>query len=225
MLGWFTRCLPGISLLFFIGILLCAFTDLDEWLPLLSFNHFERTTFDYEPGNAPPSAPVRLKYSQQFFVWYSIAVHLDTILFSTRLGIALVRVRNGITKTLLRRQEQPRKSIDQFQSSPISLSRSATPVSQVSQLDSEHGSEDSASTLVGSLSADEVIHAIILPNYAEDMETLTTTLNVLASHARAPTQYEVSVPSGRVVLGTCKSIRSLSTGLSGNGTEGARIVI
>lgn len=38
----------------------------------------------------------------------------------------------------------------------------------------------------------EVVHAIILPNYCEGMDTLETTLKVLASHPRAATQYEVS---------------------------------
>lgn len=38
----------------------------------------------------------------------------------------------------------------------------------------------------------EVIHAVILPNYGEDLHTLKTTLNVLASHPRARSQYEVS---------------------------------
>lgn len=38
---------------------------------------------------------------------------------------------------------------------------------------------------------EEVIHAIILPNYGEDLHTLTTTLSVLASHPRARSQYEV----------------------------------
>lgn len=38
----------------------------------------------------------------------------------------------------------------------------------------------------------EVVHAIILPNYEENFDTLWTTLHVLASHPRAASQYEVS---------------------------------
>ncbi|KAI3105138.1 CAZyme family GT2 [Penicillium roqueforti] len=37
----------------------------------------------------------------------------------------------------------------------------------------------------------EVVHAIILPNYEENFDTLWTTLHVLASHPRAASQYEI----------------------------------
>ncbi|KAJ5349413.1 hypothetical protein N7541_007140 [Penicillium brevicompactum] len=37
----------------------------------------------------------------------------------------------------------------------------------------------------------ELIHAIVLPNYCEDLHTLETTLKVLASHPRARSQYEI----------------------------------
>ena len=38
---------------------------------------------------------------------------------------------------------------------------------------------------------DHIVHVIILPNYKEDMGTLEDTLDVLASHSRALTQYKV----------------------------------
>lgn len=36
-----------------------------------------------------------------------------------------------------------------------------------------------------------VVHAILLPNYKEDIDTLRETLEVLASHAQARTSYDV----------------------------------
>jgi len=38
-----------------------------------------------------------------------------------------------------------------------------------------------------------VIHAILIPNYKEDMETLSDTLRVLAAHPRAHTLYDVGL--------------------------------
>ncbi|TPX38579.1 hypothetical protein SeMB42_g06650 [Synchytrium endobioticum] len=38
---------------------------------------------------------------------------------------------------------------------------------------------------------DTIVHIIILPNYKEEMETLCETLDVLASHTRALTQYKI----------------------------------
>lgn len=37
-----------------------------------------------------------------------------------------------------------------------------------------------------------ILHAIILPNYKEDMDTLRETLDILASHSQASSSYEVS---------------------------------
>ncbi|KAJ3201407.1 hypothetical protein HDU67_001363, partial [Dinochytrium kinnereticum] len=38
---------------------------------------------------------------------------------------------------------------------------------------------------------EQVMHVIIVPNYKEDMDTLCETLDILASHSRAPTNYKV----------------------------------
>ena len=38
---------------------------------------------------------------------------------------------------------------------------------------------------------EHVLHVIIIPNYKEDMGTLSETLAILASHSRAKTQYRI----------------------------------
>jgi hypothetical protein len=65
-------------------------------------------------------------------------------------------------------------------------------------VDSESEDDSSTRSLVLTLPAslsieDEIVHAIILPNYKEDIETLKQTLAVLASHDQASCQYEVSL--------------------------------
>lgn len=186
MFRWFSRCLPGLSLICFSFLLIFAFTDVNEWLPWLSCSFIERRAYHrYEPGNAPRSAPVRLKLSQQIYIYYTIFVHVDTVLFSSRLCLALLRVRSELKKTLMRRNDLPTPS------APSRIPDRSATSTPVSQYDSDY-SDETISTLVEPVSSDEVVHAIILPNYAEDMETLTATLSVLASHDRAATQYEVS---------------------------------
>ena len=51
----------------------------------------------------------------------------------------------------------------------------------------------SGSDLGHDLPFDSISHIIILPNYKENLETLCETLDVLASHSRALTQYKVSI--------------------------------
>lgn len=41
---------------------------------------------------------------------------------------------------------------------------------------------------------DKVVHAIIIPNYKEDVDGLRETLGVLASHPQARVSYDVSSP-------------------------------
>jgi hypothetical protein len=75
-----------------------------------------------------------------------------------------------------------------------------------SHTDSGYTSDDSltsASDVVITLpdqpsSEDSAWHAIILPNYMEELDTLRETLSVLASHARASQQYEVCCSNEKI---------------------------
>ncbi|KAF7591868.1 hypothetical protein BBP40_000910 [Aspergillus hancockii] len=64
---------------------------------------------------------------------------------------------------------------------------------------------------VDELDEPEVIHAIILPNYNEEIHTLRTTLNVLASHPRACTQYEVYIAMEQKEDGAVEKAAQLSS--------------
>jgi len=58
--------------------------------------------------------------------------------------------------------------------------------------DSLTSASDVAITLPDQPTAeDNVLHAIIVPNYMEDTDTLKETLSVLATHSKAQQQYEV----------------------------------
>lgn len=73
---------------------------------------------------------------------------------------------------------------------------------------------DEPEYLLGSdITAESVVHAIIVPNYKEEMDTLRETLEVLASHPQAREVYDVndSTPSSHIYLVTrltytCRSI-------------------
>lgn len=41
---------------------------------------------------------------------------------------------------------------------------------------------------------DKIIHAILIPNYKEELDGLRETLDVLASHPQARSSYDVSIP-------------------------------
>ena len=50
--------------------------------------------------------------------------------------------------------------------------------------------------------AESAIHAIILPSYKEDMDTMKETISVLASHVLAKSSYDVSLVSVHFMLTT-----------------------
>lgn len=112
---------------------------------------------------------------RRVFVVYSVVVHLNMFVFTIRLAYSLF----GIIKETQRVFTVPGPS--------QSLQAKECPL-----VDTATGRGPSPFDLEDSVTgAEEVVHVIILPNYMEDIDTLRTTLSVLASHPRALSQYEV----------------------------------
>lgn len=61
------------------------------------------------------------------------------------------------------------------------------------------------------LSFSAIEHLIILPNYKEDMETLYETLDVLASHSMALTQYKICLAMEQSEMGSEEKAKTLMT--------------
>lgn len=183
---WVTRCLPGLSIIALAVLLLCAFTDVLEsslWTGL------------YPPATGNPGEDglwSGLSIAQSVFVVYALLVHCHMFGFTLRLGWSIFRA-TGQSKLALERRlwstpppsrqsESSEFSEGQPPESPISVSSSDSLIAKPGQPD----------VAVYEAPEEELVHAIILPNYGEDLHTLETTLKVLASHPRAKTQYEVS---------------------------------
>lgn len=122
--------------------------------------------------------------SQLALVYYTLFVHVLGLLFPIRLCYA---VRSMIKNLRIQQQApQPRKRLAKI---------------QFRTTESESGCEDSTSSdfseseielsTESEYEDDPLVHAIILPNYKEDMDTLRETLEVLASHQLASSSYEV----------------------------------
>lgn len=106
-----------------------------------------------------------LNVAQQIFLIYTVFVHTNLLAFAVRLSCSLWYTIRQTKQVLNRRPSSPFRE-------PVSPTQKI-PDPTVFEIE------------------DEVVHAIILPNYGEDLHTLRTTLNVLASHPRASSQYEV----------------------------------
>lgn len=119
-------------------------------------------------GPQDASSSSLLSVAQQIFIVYTVLVHTNLLVFAVRLSCSLWYTIRQTKEVLARR----------CPSSPFR----EVPTSPTQKLPEPE---------VFKVEDDEVVHAIILPNYGEDLHTLRTTLNVLASHPRASTQYEV----------------------------------
>lgn len=169
---WLSRCIPGFSIIALLLLLLFAFPN------VLSFPLW-RGLF---PSTGSPSTDPPLSLAQIVFLAYSVFVHLNMFGFTVRLSFSLFNAVKE-TKAVLGRRvwHTPRHSFEgRFVDHPSSSQEYPDPsIFKANDLPDDN----------------EVVHAVIVPNYAEDIDTLRTTLNVLASHPRAYSQYEVGTVS------------------------------
>ncbi|KAL3435489.1 glycosyl transferase family group 2-domain-containing protein [Aspergillus tetrazonus] len=158
---WATRCLPGFSILALLVLLLGA---------------SDAVPGPWRDPTKGKSDSPELNLAQKIFILYSILVHLNTLLFTGRLSWALSYAFAETSKVLKRRDHslsgawKQSGSLDDPFSTAMNKKSPRVSVAEV---------------------AEEVTHAIIIPNYNEDIDTLRETLNVLARHPRARSQYEI----------------------------------
>ncbi|KAL4740556.1 glycosyl transferase family group 2-domain-containing protein [Aspergillus similis] len=161
---WATRCLPGFSILALLVLLLSASDAIPEpWR---------------DPARDKLDRP-ELNLAQKIFILYSIFVHLNTVLFTGRLSWALSSAFAQTSKVLKQRDHSPSGASEQ--SGPLD-----DPFSTALDKGFRRASVAEVAELV-----EDVTHAIIIPNYNEDIGTLEETLDVLARHPRARSQYEI----------------------------------
>ncbi|KAL4904428.1 hypothetical protein BDW74DRAFT_168449 [Aspergillus multicolor] len=160
---WLYRCLPGFSIITLFVLLLLSSREAfpGTWRGLTRDKHRDP----------------ELSLAKKVFIVYTVLVHLNTLLFTGRLSWSLSYAYAQTSKLLKRRAGH-------------SPSGTLNPMSSVD--DTFLSALDTKSTQVSLTKVlGEVVHAIILPNYYEDFGTLRETLDVLARHQWARSQYEV----------------------------------
>ena len=193
--AWSARCIPGFSILVLLALTLLALTDTD--LPFQKSWH----SAIYETGHRPPikgpHAPVAdITYSQFIFASYNVLIHFLSLLFPLRLCWSLWQITGQVQ--------------DLNSQHTTNLGNQATEDTKTRTVGSVGGSLSPIDTS-GNEHRDDwpespkgnsgmVYHAIMIPIYKEDIDTLRDTLDVLASHAQARTSYDVSLPAGFAVL-------------------------
>ncbi|MCJ1378931.1 hypothetical protein MMC17_002030 [Xylographa soralifera] len=178
------RCIPGFSIILWLVI---AYLALGDRIP----GWFSSSNTNVSPKNVKNTYGDlhHLTVSQGIYIVYSVSIHLLACFgFPVRLIWSVWHMTDEIkTAKFEAAEEYAETEFSDDKSSQHSLS--------VKSL----GGTESSISRVGtpkipglSETPEPVVHAIILPSYKEDIDTLRETLSVLASHVLAKSNYDVS---------------------------------
>ncbi len=156
-----------------------------------------RYEYKYPPhdGLGPPGySPEGAGMWTVIFSWYCLLIHLFVFMFPLRACWGIWDLTSALRRTARSKSLKDFKFAHRRRGSSTSLSSSETLTSShaSSSASSEAGYIDLEFYTDGDLVPDSVVHAIVIPNYKEEMDTLRETLDVLASHPQARNCYDVS---------------------------------
>lgn len=135
-----------------------------------------------------------------FFAYYSLFIHALVILFPIRACWAVEDLTRSLKKVARNKQMKDFKFNDPRRLSSTSLSSAETLISsQSSSASSEAGDMELGYFADANAEQEKILHAILIPNYKEDIEGLRETLDVLASHPQARSTYDVSITANFLV--------------------------
>lgn len=129
-----------------------------------------------------------------FYAYYGVLIHTLVLMFPLRACWAVLDLTRSLKKVNHNKLMKDLKHNNhQRRLSSTSLSSAETLTSsQSSSSSSEAGDIELGYYGEADVDQDKVIHAILIPNYKEEIDGLRETLDVLASHPQARSQYDVS---------------------------------
>lgn len=188
---WYTRRAGGLAMI--LLTLLCYWVISKEAAA-------SRSGYDYhQDGALDAHAPNPARgegYTAHVFAYYCLFIHILTFIFPMRSCYAMFDITRSLKKVIKNKSMRDFKVAPRRRNSSTSLSSAETLTSShaCSSASSEAGDIDLEPYNDVDALDDTVIHAIIIPNYKEEVDTLRETLDVLASHPQARGCYDVSVP-------------------------------
>lgn len=161
-------------------------------------HHYKQEQFSKQESLYPPTSPTGAGVWTYVFAYYCFLIHVLVCIFPMRACWTVWSLTQSLKRAT--RSQSPldlKKPSSSRRSSYASVSSSETLISnhndEYSSTTSEDGDIDPELYTDGVTAAsDNVVHAIVIPNYKEELHTLKETLSVLASHSQAQTTYDVS---------------------------------
>ncbi|KAF4581158.1 sphingomyelinase family [Ophiocordyceps camponoti-floridani] len=206
LFAWCSRRAGGLSMLALLALCYWVITDeatrarqpaaaatasrLDRFRPSYSSAKSSSLSSSPSPGTLT-----------SLFAYYCLLIHILVFIFPLRACWSVWDITRSLRKLsrthgrsyeTLRLGLRRRGSSTSISSSETLTSDSLTSDSNgFSSTNSEASDEPDMYTDATDVSDDSVIHAIVIPNYKEELDTLKETLDVLASHPRAQFSYDI----------------------------------
>ena len=173
MLSWFFRCIPLWSTIIFLLITVRAFLDSLTFVRTSTNDDSFRT----KSTCFTPECWQTMTVAQVLYVVYTLILQIQFIVWTPQITLALYQHARKV-KAVRRRRIAKNVNALQHKSDDFGA---------------ESDSDDSIAIELPDQTSveDNILHAIVIPNYTEDLDTLRETLSVLARHPRAQQQYEV----------------------------------
>lgn len=136
-------------------------------------------------------------YWTVIFTYYALLIHFLVFAFPMRSCWAMFDITRGLKKAARSKSLKDFKLSHRRRGSSTSLSSSETLTSSKedslpsSATSSEAGDIETDFYNDGDSEPNNVIHAIVIPNYKEEVDSLRETLDVLASHPQARNSYDI----------------------------------
>jgi hypothetical protein len=176
LLSWCSRRVGGLSVVILVS--LCA---------LVLFNEFQSLRRDkIHPGRHNKDGGILVL----IFAYYSLFIHILVTIFPFRACWAIWDVTKSVKNVARskRWREVPERKLSTYSLS--SAAETLTP-SRASATSSDTEDFDSGYFADAEPETAQHFHTILIPNYKEDIDVLRETLDVLACHPQARTQYDV----------------------------------
>lgn len=156
------------------------------------FKHHQRDSFSPVPISPIEEAQGAGLWTV-VFAYYCLFIHVLVAMFPLRSIYAVWDMTSALRKTAHSKALENLKFSHRRRGSSTSLSSSETLTSShASSTSSDAGDFDADLYTDADAEPDRVVHAIVIPNYKEELDTLRETLEVLGSHPQARNSYDVS---------------------------------
>ena len=201
----FCRCIPGLSIVLWV---LLAYLALGDRIPSW---YSGENPYDSKPAGSKHTYGdlTHLTVWQILYILYSVSAHLLACLgFPLRLLWSVWHITDEVKSAKFEAAEgrlyaETEFSDDKSSQHSLSVKSLATSESSISRASTPKNPN------FPEQQTEPVVHAIILPSYKEDIDTLRETLAVLASHFLAKTSYDVSTTSGGLSSQYCCVVRRI----------------